>query len=283
MQELLDRIMKEHESLPAAQRQVAAYVVNNAMQVPFLSITALAREIGVSDTTIIKFCNQLGFDGFGDFKKVFVDDVYSRLTMYNKIANNNTVSVKKGTIFDDVMCEDIENIQATLTNPTNLENMDKLIEMLQNTEEVYAVGARSSAVLSDFLASTLRYLGIKVHTLTGGVGDYLDRLFAVTPKDVVIAFSFPRYTGFIVDILKDLHQRGIKIVLITDTGLSPAYPYADLVFQCSVSTNGYLPTYCSCLSLIGVICRNASTALKHKAAQHVRDLESKLLEHGVLH
>ena len=89
MQELLERIMKEQDSFPAAQKQVAAYVVDNYYQIPFLSITALARNIGVSDTTIIKFCNQLGFSGFGDFKKVFSDYVHSELTMYNKISRSS--------------------------------------------------------------------------------------------------------------------------------------------------------------------------------------------------
>ena len=281
MQELLERIMKEQDSFPAAQKQVAAYVVDNYYQIPFLSITALARNIGVSDTTIIKFCNQLGFSGFGDFKKVFSDYVHSELTMYNKISRSSLSPQSEHSPFSEVLEEDMANIQSTLTNPINLDNMDHLLQMIQSAKGIYALGGRSSSALAEHLASTLRYLGLQVHTMTGGVGEYLDQISTISTEDLVIAFCFPRYTKLIVDSLRDLHEKGIPIVLITDTGLSPAYPYADLVFHCSVTSSAYFPCYASCMSLINAICRGAGAALNPNASLHVRDLEKQLLERDV--
>ena len=69
LQNLLNRIRREHYEFPAAQRLVAAYVVENYSQIPFMSITELAKTIGVSDNTVVKFCNNLGFNKFGEFKK----------------------------------------------------------------------------------------------------------------------------------------------------------------------------------------------------------------------
>lgn len=281
MQELLDRIMKEQDSFPAAQKQVAAYIVDNYYQIPFLSITSLARNIGVSDTTIIKFCNQLGFSGFGDFKKVFSDFVHSELIMYNKLSRSSLSPASANTPFAEVLEEDMANIQSTLSNPINLDNINHLIQMIQSAQGIYTVGGRSSAALAEHLACTLRYLGLQVHALTNGIEDFFDRVSTIQKEDLIIAFCFPRYTRLIVESLRDLHEKGVPIVLITDTGLSAAYPYADLVFHCSVTSNSYFPCYASCMSLINVICRATGAALNPNAAIHVRDLEKLLLERGI--
>ena len=82
IQELLDQMRREQESFPAAQRLVAAYVVENYHQIPFLSISTLAQKIGVSDNTVVKFCNHLGFSKFAEFKQIFADYAHSELTMF---------------------------------------------------------------------------------------------------------------------------------------------------------------------------------------------------------
>ena len=72
LNELLERIRLEQGTLSAAQQQVAAYVVENYYQIPFLSISALAAAIGVSDNTIVKFCVRFGFDKFAQFKNILI-------------------------------------------------------------------------------------------------------------------------------------------------------------------------------------------------------------------
>ena len=70
--ELLDHIRMEQGELPAAQRLVAAYVVENYRKIPFLSITELSREIGVSEYTVIKFCKHFGFEKFTEIGRAHV-------------------------------------------------------------------------------------------------------------------------------------------------------------------------------------------------------------------
>ena len=201
--------------------------------------------------------------------------------MYNKISRSSLSPNSEHSPFSEVLEEDMANIQSTLTNPINLDNMDHLIQMIQSAKGIYALGGRSSSALAEHLASTLRYLGLQVHTIMGGIEDYLDQISTIRTENLVIAFCFPRYTKLIVDSLRDLHDKGVPIVLITDTGLSPAYPYADLVFHCSVTSNAYSPCYASCMSLINAICRGAGAALNPNASLHVRDLEKQLLERGI--
>lgn len=281
IQELLDQIRREQEGFPTAQRLVAAYIVENYHQIPFLSISTLAQNIGVSDNTVVKFCNHLGYGKFAEFKQVFADYAHSELVMFNMLAQNGEAPENDNSFFAQGMEDDLLSVRTTLTDPGNREKLPQLLEMIDRAEHIYVAGARGSAYMAGLLASTLRYLDLKVHEVTGGLGNYLDQLSIIEPEDLVIVFSFPRYTAQIVDGVRQLHEQGVPIALITDTGLSPALPYADLSFHCKVVSGYYFPCYAGCLSLIGVICRAAGVTRKKGAAEHVRQLESQLLEGGV--
>ena len=280
MQELLSRIRQEQDAFPAAQRQVAAYVVENYNQIPFLSITALAKNIGVSDNTVIKFCNHLGYGRFTEFKKVFSEYAHSELVMFNKLSEDGE-GESDDAFFSVEAEESITSIRAAINDPINRENLPKLLDMMNRAKHIYITGGRASSAFAQLFANELRYLGLKVHDVTFGVGDYLDRLSMVEQEDLVIALSFSRYTAQVVYALRDLHEAGVPVVLITDKGLSPAYPYANLVFHSPVNSSGYFLNYSGCLTLINSICRAMGSARKKGAAGHMRRLEERLLDSGI--
>lgn len=280
IQALLERIRREQSSFSPAQRLVAAYVVENAYQIPFLSITRLARNIGVSDSTVIKFCNQIGFAKFGQFKKAISQCTHSELVMSNKLSQS-TSTEQSHELFPDVMQEDITAVRATMANPVNHNALAQLLPMVSSAQHIYITAGRASSYMAGLLANALRYLGLKVHEISFGVGDYWDKLSLIEKSDLVIAISFPRYTSQLIDTLEVLHGDGIPIALITDTGLSPAVPYADIIFHCAVSSSSYFPCYSGCLSLINALCRAVGAYRKDEAADHISRLERRLIEQDV--
>ncbi|MGI5962656.1 MAG: MurR/RpiR family transcriptional regulator [Lawsonibacter sp.] len=201
--------------------------------------------------------------------------------MFNKISEIDGNSETEQTIFALEMEEHIASIRATLSDAMNQENLTKLLTMMDQADRIYITGGRASGVLATLFANILRYLDLKVYDLTFGVGDYLDRISMIEERDLVIALSFPRYTTQVIEGIQDLHEASVPIVLITDTGLSPAYPYADLVFHCPVASGGYFHCYAGCLALISAICRAAGVSRKKTSIERVRKLESHLLERGV--
>ena len=276
LQELQQAIRKEQNSFSPAQRLVAAYVVKNSYQIPFLSITQLSENIGVSESTVIKFCNRLGFPKFGDFKKSLSQYAHGELVMSNKLSK-----AQENDPFSISLEEDTAAIRATLTDPANRQALEQLLPMVQKAQHIYITAGRASSYMAGLFANALRYLGLQVHELSFGVGDYWDRLALITPQDLVIAVSLPRYTAQIVDGLAYLKSRNIPIALITDTGLSPALPFADSVFYCTVSSNWYFPCYSGCVALISTICRAIGAQRKEAAADHISSLERRLIEQGL--
>lgn len=282
LKELMNQISREQENYSPSQKLVADYVLRNYKQIPFYSITTLSEKIGVSHYTVISFCKKLGYSKFSEFKKE-LSQYASDLIIYNKLSQHEEQTrceQNHDRFFDQALSEDMEAIQTTLTNPTNRENLPKLVGLMNSARYIYVTGGRASSYLASLLACFLRYLNLKVIELTSERGDYWDRLAMVTPEDLVIGISFPRYTAQIVHGLANLHDSGVPVVLITDGGLSPARSYADLVFCCEMESSSYIQCYAGCLSLISVICRAMGAERKDKAADNLRRLEKHLLDQG---
>lgn len=254
--EILNKIRQEQTHFSSAQRQVANYVLENYHMIPFLSISSLAENIGVSSNSIIKFCNQLGFAKFTEFKRVFSDHAHTELTSTGISTEN--FSGKSGRYFSQGLEDDTAAILATLSNPINIENLPKALEMITNASHIYISGGMRSSGLATVFAGSLRLLGLKAHELTNGGLPYAQQLRMVTPEDLVIAICLPRYTPESADQLKKLQKRGVPVMVITDTGLSPVLPYADLAFCCTVPSSYFLPSCAGVLSMIDVICRGVS-------------------------
>ena len=280
---LLDRIQQEQSGYSPSQKRVAAYVLENYKQIPFNSITTLSDRIGVSQYSVITFCKNLGYNKFSEFKKEF-SQYAADLIIYNKLSQkeqNEDIDHDPNDYFDQALTEDCAAIEATLRNRHNRESMSRFVEMLNSARYIYVIGGRASSHFAALLASCLRYLDLKVIDLMPDRGDFLDRISMITPKDMVVAISFPRYTAQIVDGLVQIRGAGVPIALITDNHLSPAQSYADLTFYCEVKSTSYVQCYAGCLSLISAICRAASDNCKKKSAQHVHDLEEQLYQQGV--
>ena len=222
----------------------------------------------------------MGFDRFAEFKR-FISDYVSQRTNSDLIMSNKLSDSSDDSIFSQAIEEDMAAIRTTLSDPSNQANLPKFLTMMEEAKHIYISGGRSSSHLASLFVSALRYLNYKVYECNDASGDYLDRLSMIEKDDLFIALTFPRYTAQVVNGIRNVHQAGTPVVLITDTGLSPAHPYADLAFHCVVNSGYYFPCLSGCLSLIGTICRAAGASRKQHVSKHIRQLERMLLDQGV--
>lgn len=269
--ELLSQIRYQEPNFSAAQRLVANYVLDNYHMIPFLSIGALAENIGVSSNSIIKFCNQLGFEKFAEFKRIISDHAHTELTSAEKAEE----PAQKNKYFAQGLEENIAAIQATLRDRNNQENLSKAVEMITKASHIYISGGFRSFGMAHFFAGSLRCMGLRTQEIRSGTTDYWLQLRTATPEDLVIAFSLPPHNPETVEHLRRVHKKGVPVMVITDDGLSPVIPHSDLAFCCSMPQSYYLPSCSGMLALIDVICHAVShrnDAEKYKAvAEETQD------------
>jgi len=277
MEKLLKQLQEGQSSFSPAQRAVAQYITERHGEIPFLTISDVAERTGTSEATVSKFCNELGLSGFSGLKRLIGAHVNSSLSLNSKLARAAR-SLREENIFERVVSDDVRNIEMTLGNPTNQSNLHPLLDMIDAARNVYTVGARTSAFFADLLAFKLRQQDVNVMNVDFGVGDHVDKMLMIRPGDLVIAFSFSRFTRDVVKMIRMLKEKGVAVVLITGDGLSPAYQYADLVFTCTTGAESYVASYSSVLSLTNLILTARALRHKERVEQYLSELENSLVE-----
>lgn len=271
MYELLHKIQDISNSLTNTQNLVAKYVLTNYSKIPFITITNMALEIGVSDTTIINFCSMLGYHSFSSFKKVFIEYVQSELAIYENFESRMDNLSEDETI-SQVLNTDKSNIETTLTRSINRDNLVPFINMLDKASNIYVLGMRSSSILMDFLIQNLRVQGYNVIPLQFN-GYLIDQLCQINKNDLFISFAFSRYTLQSIKALEFVSNNNVPCASFTDSILSPTYNLSNLTFICEIDSYTYQASYVGVLSLLNAIL--TETALRHKirTRKHIDELE----------
>jgi len=251
MYELLHKIQNVSSSFTQTQNLVAQYVLANYSKIPFITITNMALEIGVSDTTIINFCSMLGYESFSSFKKVFIEYAQSELAIYDNFETRIDNLNEEETI-SQVLNIEKSNIEITLTRPINRDNFIPFINMLDNASNIYVCGMRSSSILMDFLVQNLRVQGYNVTPFQLN-GYFVDQLCKINEKDLFISFAFSRYTLESIKALEFVSNKNVPCASFTDTVLSPTYKLSNLTFICEINSYTYQASYVGVLALLNAI------------------------------
>lgn len=280
MQSLFEAIQNSYDEIPQAQRAVAQYVMDHYQSIPFLSVTAMAKEVGVSDTTIIKFCMQLGLSGFSEFKRIITDYVQNQASWYNQL-QNSLHQIKEQDAYTAVYSSELSNLQTTMTNPMNRECYDKLLPLIDRAESIYIMGFRSSAYPAQFMALGLGQQGYRTFPIAPGIGDRHDIACRITSGDLLISFCFSRYAREAVNIVKLAAARQVPHVTFTDSLLSPTAIRADAAFLCSVQAFGNTPSLTSTYALINTVLAGCAQRRPEQAKERMRLLEDFISSSGL--
>lgn len=272
MEELLQAIRSSLTEFSFAQKRVAVFILENYKEIPFLSVTSMAKLIGVSDTTIIKFCMRMGFGGFGGFKKVVSEHVQSEVTMYGRL-EDRLREIDENNTLDKVLAYDLANLQATLNHPHNRQNFDRFVAMIEQANNIYVLGFRTSAILAEYMVMHLRQQDRSIHAIIPGLGEYADKLCMARKGDLCIAVTFTRYSDDVRRGVRLLKDQGIDCALITDSVMCPCYPLADISLLCETKTFHHALSYVGYFSLINAVITATSLNRKSEATLHLKRLE----------
>ena len=256
--DVLNQIRDEQPHFSAAQRQVADYVLKYFHQVPFLSISALSKNIGVSNNSIIKFCNHLGFARFAEFKRIFSNHAHATFTAQG--APEHETEEISDDFFAQNMEADFQTISTTLNDPINRKNMPKAVSMITKARRIFVCGGSRSYPMAHTLCTNLQWLRLPASAIYYEPDTFWMHLRTTTPEDLVIIITMPSYSDAAIEAMKKLQKYGTPTLLLTDNGLSPALPYADLALYCAYHNPYYLFSNIGVHTMINTLCR----AINHK-------------------
>jgi DNA-binding MurR/RpiR family transcriptional regulator len=244
-------ITEKMPSMSKSHLKIAQYILKNPNQVSFLNIGELAKQVKVSDATIVRFATFLGFSGYPDFQRQIQSSVQQQLTTTERLKISKEVYGEENQGISHILNGDIENIQLTMRN-LDVKQFREGINQLIKARKVFIVANRSAAALGVFMQYYLNMIVDHVEMLES-IDKNADRLYDLQPHDLVIGISFSRYTRSTVEILAYAKDKEAMTMALTDTLLSPLIQYAEVSLTAESRMPAIIDSFVAPLSIINAL------------------------------
>lgn len=271
--DFMDVRQKAKEIFPAlttGQKKVAKYLLTHAHTFAVSPAQVLGKEIGVSETTIIRFCYSLGLSGFAELQKLIRNQLIFESSSLNEYHTSKLEVANEPNFMAQVMEQDIESIKKTIHNLSN-EDFTKAVDKITSADSILISGHRLSFSAAHWLTFTLRLVKEDVHLYRPDTDDIFLQLDKMTERSVFIAISFHRYVKETVKITEMAKQAGAFVIGITDSELAPLADFADVLLPVSTPKTSTIDTAPVLFSLLNSLVAGVSI----KDEQGFKDRKSK--------
>ena len=226
--DILSILQAKLHTFSKGQKAIAGFILESYDKAAFMTAGKLAKIANVSESTVVRFAVELGYDGFPSMQKAMQEMVLNRLTSVQRIGVAND-RIGDQDVVSMVLHSDMEKLRKT-SETVDRDMFHAAVETLLGARRIYVLGVRSAAALANFLGYYLNYMFDNVHGITtSGVGEMFEKLAGVGPGDAVVAFSFPRYSTATLKGAQFCHSVGAKVIGITNSPLSPLAESCDQV------------------------------------------------------
>ena len=226
--DILSILQEQEPTFSKGQRRIAQYITQSYDKAAFMTANRLGKTVGVSESTVVRFAVDLGFDGYPSMQKAMQEMVLNRLTSVQRIEVANDRLGDQDAI-SMVVRSDMEKLRQTEETIDRAE-FTAAVNAILKAKRVYILGVRSVAPLANFLGYYLNYMFNNVHVVSGfSAGEMFEKIVSVNSDDVVIAFSFPRYSSSTTKGAQYCRSAGATVIGFTDSKLSPLGQCCDHV------------------------------------------------------
>jgi DNA-binding MurR/RpiR family transcriptional regulator len=277
----LDDIRRaENPPITPTQRRVLDFLLKRPEEAVFLTASRLARQLQLSDTSIIRLARTLGYEGYPDLRLRIRELVQARMTTVGRLDETARGVETVQDVFRSVLVQDSGNLKRVLED-TDMIVFSEVIDALDDAARVHVIGLRSTNCLASFLTSALRFMRKDVVQLTPGTGEMWEEIRDLGPQDVVVGFSFPRYTKFTVEVIQFAASKGARVVAITDSELSPLAAAADWTLPVPYEIDSFMESFTAALSLVNAVVTALAFKSREDTVQSLREMEEDWAKRGV--
>ncbi|MCF6463245.1 MurR/RpiR family transcriptional regulator [Clostridium sp. Cult1] len=277
--DLIKVIQNNFNRLSKGQKLIAEFIMNNYDRAAFMTAATLGETVGVSESTVVRFANTLGYNGYRELQKELQELIKNKLTTVQRISLSRDFTDYENALKQAVK-KDMDNIEKTLRE-IDYHAFQSAVEITLEAKNVFVLGLRSSSFLAGYLGFYLNFLLDNVKVVTSGPSDVFEQLLKITDKDVIIGISYPRYSKRTLEALDYGKEKGCKIIGITDSPISPAAQYADTTLIASSNMLSFVDSLVAPMSLINAFIIALGTEKKDDITSYFEDLEKIWKKHNV--
>ncbi len=277
---LLNIIEDRFEGFSKGQKSIAQYILEHYEKAAYMTAAKLGSLAGVSESTVVRFADELGYAGYPGLQRALRELVRTNLTSFQRVEVADTIIGDKD-VLEQVLLSDAEKIRRTLESIDRVA-FDKAVDNIINAKRIYIIGVRSSATLAGFLHYNLQMVfdNLTLVQTTSG-NEMLEQIMRVGEGDVVIAISFPRYSKRIIKAVEFAKKNGADVVALTDRATSPIAKEADQLLTANSDMASFVDSLVAPLSIINAIIASVTKKKREEITERLKKLEEIWDEYDV--
>lgn len=278
--DILARIQEGMPGFSKGQKRIGEFILRSYDKAAFMTANRLGRQVGVSESTVVRFAAELGFEGYPSMQQELQKIIRSRLTSVQRIeVARDRISDQE--VLGAVLQADMEKIRQTLEE-MDRDSFDRATDAIAAARRIYIVGVRASQALAVFLHFYLSFIFDDVVLVSANsASEVFERLFWVGPEDVVLGISFPRYSTRTVQAMSFARDRGATAVAITDSDASPLAAISQYTLKARSDMASFVDSLVAPLSLVNALLVEVSRKKGDHLAKTFQSLEKIWEDYGV--
>ena len=231
------------------QKRIANYILEHYDKAAYMTASKMGALVGVSESTVVRFAIELGFEGYPEMQKSLQELIRMKLTSVQRVEVTNSL-IGEGDVLEKILMSDAEKIRRTLEE-VDREAFEAAVDAIVAADKIYIIGVRSSSSLAGFLNFNFRMIfdNVKFVQTTSG-SEMFEQIMSIGPNDVMIAISFPRYSKRIVNAVEYAHNAGADVISLTDSHQSPIAGVADQLLLARSDLVSFVDSLVAPLSII---------------------------------
>lgn len=270
--DILTAMEQKLPSLSRSKKRIAQYILEEYDRAAFLTANDLGKAVQVSESTVVRFATELGYEGYPEMQKALQQIVRTRLSKAQRLETGE-IHLQKEDPVSAVLQADIERIRKTV-DTLDREAFQEAAEALLGARRIYIIGVRSSGALASFAGHYLRYIFEDVRVLVhSSESEILQQLVRISPQDVLLGISFPRYSSSVTQAMRFGREAGAKTVALTDCESSPLTKHADCVLTANTDMVSLVDSMVAPMSVLNALIMALAARRKEETAQTFGKLE----------
>jgi DNA-binding MurR/RpiR family transcriptional regulator len=239
-----ERVRETLATMSPSFQVIGRWLLENYDSIGFTSVHELSKSIGVSNASLVRYTQTLGFKGYKQFRETVQDEVKTKLKSDPDVALNELDLLPARKQLQKLAENEINNLSKTL-NDLSLQSLLRMVEGVFQSNRIFVSGFGVSKNIMQLFEYALVCMQIKeVHTISGSVSDYSPRLRSMKSTDCLFIMTMPPYSPEAIQVGSHAKEIGAKVFLFTDSAACPLYATADAVVRCEnnslLLTNSYV-------------------------------------------
>jgi DNA-binding MurR/RpiR family transcriptional regulator len=248
LKSLSEYIQERFDEFSRSQKDVARYIVDHLDEAAFLTAEELARRASTSSSTVVRFSQALGFEGYPELQQAAIEE-YRNAAVAGSGADAGALFSFDHSELEGSLSADYSNLEETARNLTR-EQVDGAVAALAEAQRVVIVGVDQMAFFASYLRHILSLLDIRAEIVASTGGESLQRLGRIDEETLVIVLSSGRAHPLLLRAMKLALHRRARTLAISDASLSEVGEHAEQTLYYSSNSPSFARSNTALMALV---------------------------------